>query len=253
VAPSLWNTSYIPYYFASSSLTFGSTFNRKWNTKVHFLGNQGDYIAGNMSIQVVSVRDNQVENQQKLPVINYLGNPMWGDPSFVWQPGDSVNPRPWAADGKVDVWRRFPAGQLRCDTRQIILEPAYLAIYASDMWPPFCLATITGTTGDPTMNVAIATPSGYSNIIWPLDCVGYNMAFDTDGYVQEFPITYILNQNLTINVPHNFQPISNVQWVIRGYKKSQRVHLNSLTIYYDYLGDKNSQYLGKTSAGENAT
>lgn len=246
VNPTLWNEAYLPYNFASCALNFGSVFQRKWTTKVHWVGQN----QGNVSAQVTSIRDNRLDIAALLAPVQLNYNPMWGQPNIFWQPGDSVNPYPWEYDHKIDAWRRFPAGNLRCDIKQITITPAFAGVYRSEDWPNFCFAAISGSGTSKT--VTIATPAGYTNIVWPIDCVNYVIAFSTDGYEGQYLITNVSTNTLTIADPNNsLTSIGTLNWVIRGYKKQQRPRIDSLIIYYDFLGDKNDQYLGRQSSGEN--
>lgn len=242
--PSLWQDVYIPYTFASSALDFGSLFTRKWTTKVHYTGNN----VGNANMQITSVRDNRQDIAANLPVISYLNNPMWGQPNIIWNKPSAQQPYNWEYDGKIDSWRRFPAGNLRCDTKQIIITPSFSAVYRSQDWPPFCFASVNSTT----KVISIATPTGFTNIIWPLDIVDMQFSFSNDMYVKTYTVTAVSGNTATVLDPANtLTTVGNLGWVIRGYKKGQRININSVIIYYDYLGDKNDAYLGKGSAGEN--
>jgi hypothetical protein len=243
-APSLWNDVYLPYYFASTSLDFGSLFTRKWTTKIHYTANN----TGNVAIQFVSIRDNRGDIPGNLPIVNYTYNPMWGQPNIVWNKPSAQQLYNWEYDQKIDVWRRFPAGNLRCDTKQIIMQPAFLAVYRSQDWPPFCFANTNGGT----KAVTIATPAGFSSIVWPLDIVDMQFSFSNDGYVKTYPVISVAGNSAIVSDPNSTLTTLTLQnWVIRGYKKGQRAYINSIIIYYDFLGDKNDAYLGKGSAGEN--
>lgn len=246
VNPTLWNEAYIPYNFSTCALTFGSIFMRKWTTKIHWLGQN----VGNVSAQITSIRDNDAAHPGLLAPVQFNYNPMWGQPNVIWQPGNLINPYPWEYDNSLDVWRRFPSGNLRCDQKQIIIQPAFIGIYRSEDWPNFCFASISGS--GTTKTVTIATPSGYTNITWPPDVVNYVIAFSTDGYVGQYTILSVGTNTMTISDPNNvLTTVGTLNWVIRGYKKQQRVRIDSIVVYYDYLGDKNDQYLGKQSSGEN--
>jgi hypothetical protein len=250
--PTTWNTAYIPYNFASCSLSLGTLFKRKYSTKVHWVGEN----VGNVSGQITSIRDNRQDLATALAPVQFNYNPMWGQPNIKWQPGDSVNPYPWEYDHKLDAWRRFPAGQLRGDLKQLTITPAFTGIYRYEDWPTYAYATISGS--GTTKTVTIATPTGYTSIIWPPDCVNYVIAFApvgttaTSTVTAQYTITAVSGNALTISDPNNaLTAASNLVWVIRGYKKQQRARIDSLIVHFDFLGDKNDQYLGPQSSGEN--
>ena len=244
VNPSLWQETYIPYNFQGSALTFDNLMARKWTTKLHVMGNN----VGNAAIQAVSVNDNNYTQAANLPIINYTMNPMWGAPGVIWNKPQAQQPYSWEYDGDVDAWRRFPAGNMRCDLKQIILQPAFVGVYRYEDWPLLCFAA----TNNGTKAVTISTPTGYTSITWPLDIVGMQFAFSNDGFINTYTVTSVTGNSAVVSDPGNtLATLNNLTWVIRGYKKQQRVSITAMVIHYDYLGDKNSQYLGPASAGEN--
>lgn len=242
--PSLWQEQYMPYYYASSALTMGSVFTRKYSTKIHFLGNN----VGNASMQYVSINDNNAGILFNLPTMQYRANPIWGQPNIIWNQPQAQQPYSWEYDGIPDFWRRFPAGSMRYDVKQMILQPAFAANYRSEDWPPFCFASINSGT----KVITIATPTGFTAITWPLDIVGMQFSFSTDNYLAAYTVVSVSGANATVSDPGSkLVTLNTLGWVIRGYQKNQRVNISNMIIYYDYLGDKTSQYLGPQSSGEN--
>lgn len=250
LSPPNWGKIYLPYNFTSTAVDMGTTFKRKYLTKIHSTGKN----TGNASIQINAIRDMNQDGDgiKPLTAINYLGNCRWGNPTFTW--GDSTFI--WRYDGKMDLWRRFPATSLRADFLQIQYVPARIAVYASSAEFPVGA----NVTVDATLKTAtILTPSGYSAIIWPIDVVDYYIAFQTDNYVQEFLITAldVTNKIVTFSDASNLSVAGTVAWVIRGIKKQQRHTITSFVIHYAYLGDKTQAYPGKYTtsgtgnAGEN--
>ncbi len=245
-----WETLYIPFDWTTIAFDIGTIFQRKWITKFHLVGQNH----GNMAIQPYALRDLNETGQGALPMapINYTANITWGKPDCVW--GDAA--AQWKYDGKMDLWRRFPASVLRSDFMQLKFTAANLAVYASSIDFPEGALAVTDAT---LKTVTILTPTGYVDIVWPLDVVDYVLAFSYDDYVQEFRIVSVVDDVITVSDPTNLllAAPSGVEWVIRGLKKEQRVSITSMVVHFAYLGDENQSYPGAASntgagnAGEN--
>lgn len=240
VSPENWETKLIPYNWTSTAMDLGTAFNRKWITKIHAVTKNN----GNVAAQLYALRDLNQTSQGAIPLapINYTENFTWGKPNFIW--GDSTCR--WKTDGKMDLWRRFPATTLRSDFMQLKAVPAEICVYASSIdYPDFSFATSVSLGGG-LSEVTIATPSGYTDIIWPLDVVGYEICFSSDDYETSYPIVSVTDNelvvegNLTIASP-------GLDWEIWGVKKEQKFSLTSVDIHFAYLGDKNQKYPGPNS------
>lgn len=254
LAASLWNNVYIPYNYTSCGLDVGTTFKRKYITKIHAVGEN----AGNALIQPMTIRDLNADGKgiYALPPINYTDNIVWSTPNIIWGNVTCV----WDNEGKFDLWRRMPGKAMRSDIVQFQLIPATGAIYASSVGYP----TGANAVIDAVLKTAtIQTPAGFTTIIWPLDVVDYVIAFQTDGYINEFKILSltVANTVITYSDAGNLSVTNAIglPWVIRGIKKNQRVKLSSIDIHYAYMGDQTQYYPGRTSnlgpgnGGENPT
>lgn len=239
-----WRRLVIPYDFTMLAIDMGTTFNRKYLTKAHFIGENH----GNMSIQPYVIRDLDQTGQGRVPMaqINYVGNCWWGNPTFVW--GDPNFK--WGTRGKMDLWRRFPRNTLRSDFIQLQLVPNENAVvYASSVdFPEFtaALVNISGGTGTVTLSV----PAAYTGCPWPLDIIDLEIAFEYDDYTTRFPIVSFTSvARTTINVTDSTSSTvsGTMAWQIMGVKKQQRVSLTSMVIHFGYLGDENESYPGNAS------
>lgn len=251
VTASLWNQVYIPYNFTSSGTTMGTVAQRKYLTKLHVTGAN----SGNVAMQINAIRDLNASNNGIVPMapVNYTDNDVWGNPLKVW--GDAGTY--WNNTGKMDIWRRFGASSLRANIMQVQFVPQYIAVYSSSVnYPVGSNVSINATAKTAT----ILTPPGYSAITFMADVVGYTIYFDTDGYIQGYPITALdVTQKIITytDVANKSVTNSSMQWVIRGYKKQQRPSITSFAIHYQFKGDKTQSYPGSTSnsgpgnAGEN--
>lgn len=244
---SLGTYVHIPYWYRSSALDFGTTFMRKWLTKMHIVGKN----IGNALLQPGSLRDlNQYQQNVKPSAqINYISNCWWGNSKFVW--GATANPSfIWKYDGKLDVWRRFPSGNLRSDFMQVEIRPAFGIVYSSSQ--DYDVGTH-ATVDRNSLEVVLNTPQ-LTTTNWPGDVSGMYISFSNDNYATQYQIDTFTHgtytDEITISDPNNTLVSGTYKWEIQGYRKQQKMHLSSIDIHYRYLGDKNQSYPGaKSNAG----
>ena len=251
-APSTWNTSYIPYNYTSCSIDFGTTFNRKWTTRVSLQGKN----VGNVGAEIISTSDNGRVPPGPLSPIWFHKNWIWGQPNNVWGASNASQPIVWGDSREMDAWRRFPATQLRSDFKQISIQPVKLGIYRYQDWPKGAGAVV-AVQGAGITWVRVLTPSSYTAISWPLDVVGYVFAQQFDGYTAEYPITGLSTQTITNDTLIVSDPSGALTatvaaaWVIRGILKQQRISITSYNIHFTLLGKMQSAYHGSQDSGEN--
>lgn len=241
VAATSWQVVYMPWAYASCAVDFGTTFTRKWVPKMGITGLN----VGNADIQIQSENDNG-KNYYLLTPVTYTVNPMWGQPDIIWQGTELY---PWKYDGQLDQWRRFAAGSLRCQFKQITLTPSHSVIYASEHYGN---ALCTVAAGPKT--ATLLTPSGFTSFLWPLDVVDYVMAFETDGYVNEFTVTAldVTSKIITFSDATNLVSSGTFNWVIRGKRKEAAISLTSYVIHWAPLGESlQAGFHGATDTGEN--
>lgn len=242
-----WNTIAMPFTYTSCSLDEGTHAKRKYAVKIQFLGKN----VGNTQVLITANSDNG-RIVRPLSPINYTFNTMWGDARYPWTyPGSGLEPLAWDYRGKVDSWRRFPRNSLRANLRQVSFTNARIGVYRSEDFPLGCTASI--ATSLHVGTITIATPSGYTAIVWPLDCVDYYIAFQGDGYVQEWLVTAVSTNTLTVADPSSLlvNGQTGLGWVLRGYKKSTSVEISAYVIKYGMLGDKTQAYGSGADSGEN--
>lgn len=243
-----WNTIAIPFDLTTCAMDSGTLIQRKYATKANFTGKN----VGNAQVQINSISDNGRIIRNMSP-INYTQNPLWGDATIPW--GGVVNPNfNWYYGGDADYWRRFPANSLRANLRQLQITNAFMGIYRYQDWPNGALAQPNVGALTVTLATPAATPA-YGTLVWPLDCVDYFIAFQTDGYVQTWQISAVNGNVLTVLDPLGvlYTNRSGVAWVIRGYKKNMSVRIDSLGIRQVIVGDNTASWSAKGDSGENAT
>lgn len=247
--PTSWNTAVIPYNYSSCAIDFGTTFNRKWLTRITMNGKN----VGNVGAQITSVSDNGRVAPLALSPVLFKPNIMWGQPNIIWGAPNSQQPLVWGEAREMDVWRRFPATQLRADFKQIKITPAFVGVYRYQDWPVGAGAQVI-PNGNGTASVKILTPPQYTSITWPLDVVGYFFSQQGDGFIANYAITALSDsKTLLVSDPNNILTADFVAWIIRGTLKQQRLSLTSYVIHFTLLGKMQSAFHGPQDAGENAT
>lgn len=232
--PSLWIKETIRWQIKTLHYNFGGTFFRKYPTRVLLTGVD----IGNTTIQITAVNDDG-KFIRKCKPIRVRRNFVWRDDDFIWRVSDFI----WRAAGLIEQWRRFPAGGLRLSTLQLIIENGYSDITNSD------------TLGNATYNstTKIITLDNASSK-WPLDSEDYYIASESDGYVKEYLIAERVDDS-TISVidPLNTLPNGSLQWVIRGYKKDEPLHLLGINIHWTNVSASQEKYDSSAAGtGENA-
>lgn len=227
-AVSLWNiTSIFPDY-RSPDNDFGSVMMRKYVPKIVVKARN----QGNMSLQINSINDGG-KNIAALAPIRYRGGPTYGDPTLL-----SVGGGPTITGGGLPEYKRhFPAGSLRCSTKQVQFILAKVAITESD--------TLGLGTVDPaakTLTVAGAALPDY---------VDHVVALVNDGYVREYTVLSNTATVLTLSDAGNNLPVAgSYKWVVRGYPKDEQWQLVNYLLYFNMFGT--TQLFAADTTGENA-
>lgn len=240
-----WGWAHIPYWYRSAAIDVGTAGARKWLTKLHVVGQN----TGNVFLVPNVIRDlNQTQAGPKaMAPIAYRHNLLWGDPKCLWGNAEAK----WNYDGKLDAWRRFPASTLRSDFVQVEMKPSFSCVYSSSQnYPEFTGMTRIGASAVCTL----VMPDGYTELLWPLDCVGMELRTEAQDYEVSFPILEISADQKQIIVDNSSNRLigrsTGLAFEIWGYAKNQRVNLVTYVLHYAYIGDKNQAYPGaKSSAG----
>jgi hypothetical protein len=167
--PTSWDKKAIIPTISTIVSSLGFPNKRKWVPKV-LLTMQNKT---NISVQVYSVNDNSSSEVSLLP-FRYRGNSVWGDPSPIW----GNNYLYWALFSAIIQMFRFPAGNMRCSYKQLVVTSAFTNIYRSD---DIGVATISKTYRTATLSGAIP---------WPSYLADYYISFANDGYVKNYQINH---------------------------------------------------------------
>lgn len=225
-----WFTSTIIYDYRSNAYDFGSGDLRKWVSKIVINADNETSI----SMQIESNNDNSGIFKELAPV-NDRGNPEWEDPTIIW--GDEAIR--WNYAPMISVWRRFPAGGLRCQYKQVRFTNDYTLIDNSE---------VVGTV-DITASTQTVSLNNYPTQTWLPDAGGYYISFDNDNYAQEFLIDDVSNADLTvIDGAGNLEDLTGAEFRIKGYKKREVLNLLNYVIQFSYMTTTQSQYLGEVGS-----
>jgi len=228
VSPSTWSLDAIIYRYASSFLDFGSKFYRKFVPRILISASN----TTNLSLAISSSNDNDRVTGDLKP-IRYTSNITWGDTFPLWGDATAV----WNTRGLIEQWRRFPAGGLRCNYKQIILTNAKTQIVTSDL---LGVGAVNPTTKTMVLN---ALPEGLTD---------YFVSFESDNYAREFKILSTTATTLTYEDPDNTGPqvANSYKFTIQGYPKGQSLELNGYVIHWAFISKSHTPF-SSSSLGSN--
>jgi hypothetical protein len=220
-----WSDTTIIYDYTSTAYNFGTNYIRKYVPRITCtMKNES-----NVSVQINSVNDDG-RVSSSLQAIRYRGNIIWGDPDIIWGTEDLI----WNFNGLIVEQRRFPAGSLRCNYKQIQFTNALVPIVSSDLYG---IGNVDATAKTLTLTAA----GDYS---WPTDPVDYYLAFEGDNFTREFAVTArTSNTVLTFSDLLNFSNnATGTRWVLRGYPKGESFFLLSYTMGFTTFGQTQAVY-----------
>lgn len=228
--PSTWNTNTVIWDYKSFATSFGTVTNFKFVPTVTLQAKN----TTNVTIQIKSNNDDSgLFNDLK--EIRVRGGITWGDPNVIW--GDTSFDYLWNVNKMIRVLRRFPSGNLRMIYKQIQITNSYTIIYNSDT---LSTGNISGTAKTLTLTDVSLT--------LPTEIVNYFVSFETDDYTEDFEITTRNSATvLTFSDPSNLVlTTTGTKWLIKGYRKGERLNLLSYSINNAMLGQNQEVYRGST-------
>jgi len=230
VAVNLWGTQVIPHKYASCFLDFGSKFYRKWVPRI--LVSAGN--TTNLSLAIKSSNDNDRVTGDLKP-IRYRNNITWGDSLPIWSDTTAI----WNSQGIIEEWRRFPAGGLRCNYKQVKFENALVNIVDSTL--------LGSATVNPTANTV--TLSG--SFQWLADIVDYFISFEHDGYTGTFKVlSQSINTLVYEDLSGNDVPVTGMyKWILRGTPKGEVLQLNGYVIHYAMISKSHTPFSSSSTGG----
>lgn len=233
IATSLWEDACIVHNYASCFIDFGSKFYRKWVPRILVSASN----TSNLSLAISSSNDNNRITGDLKPII-YNSNIAWGASLPIWKDASAI----WNKQGLIEEWRRFPAGGLRCNYKQVSFTNAKVKIVDSDL------------LGEATVNIAANTATTNGTMQWLPGIVDYYIRFSHDNYTKEFLITAVTSTTLTYSDPSNEDPSSNgnYKWAIYGKPKGEVLLLNGYVIHWAYISKSHTPFIASSVGGNPA-
>lgn len=233
IASASWEKLTIKHTYKSCFMDFGAKFYRKFVPRILISAAN----TTNLSLGIRSSNDNNRVVSELKP-IRYRGNITWGDDLPYW--GDAS--ARWNTQGVIEEWRRFPAGGLRCNYKQIILENAKAQIINSDV------------LGEVTVNTVTKTATLGGSHLWLSEMVDYYLLFEHDNYTNEFRVSAATSTTATYEDPYSNGPSlnGNYKFILKGYPKGEVLELNGYVIHWAYLSKSHTPYSASSQGGSPA-
>lgn len=218
----LWNEEPIIYDYRSPAFDFGTSTIRKWVSKIAVNANN----VSNLSLSVQSNTDNTGVFNELAP-IETGDQTIWGSDGELWG-DDGIR---WNYAVVISHWRRMPS-PARCMYKQVRFTNAYSEFESSTLLGT-CSTNGTANTVTLTDNTLTFAPSA----------IDYYISFDDDGYDQEWLITDVADEVITVADPDgNLTTTSGRSFKIRGYIKGQVLSLISYSIVWAPITMTQSRY-----------
>lgn len=225
--PSQWATKTISHLYESCFLDFGSKFYRKFVPRILISADNST----NLSLAIGSSNDNNRVTGTLKPII-YKNSISWGASLPVWGDASAL----WDVQGLIEEWRRFPAGGLRCNYKQVIFSNAKVALIDS---------TLLGTA---TINASVKTATLGGTFNWLPNAVDYFISFEVDNFTREFRILSQTPTTIVYEDPTNLGPVNGVyNWKIVGYPKGEVLLLNGYVIHWNLISKTHTPYSAGSS------
>lgn len=227
------STTPIYFNYDGVAMDMGESGKRKWVNQIIVKARPRSDVTANISVEVNFENDDS-GNEFSLQPIFLAGFPRWG--SLVY--GD---PALWRRISTIlNARRRFPAGTLRCQYRQIGLTIGYVVVFRSGTQ-----STATVTAGP---NYISKTVTIVGDVLRN-DVENLYFAIESDEYVGEYKIVEQLTDTsfVVMDLEDDLALQSAQKWVMRGYPKNALINLLEYTILYETLGPSQTPYQGENA------
>lgn len=226
---SLWSKQAIVYDYKSTFMDFGTKFLRKWVPRILISADN----TTNLTMKIVSNNDqNKVVGELKQ--LSYQDNIIWGEPLPAWGTDEVI----WNKEGLIEQWRRFPAGGLRCQYKQIQFTNGVKEIVSSEL------------LGMVEIDPSLKTATLVSDKEFPPDLGGYYIAFAEDGYRKEYLIYLSNTDTVLFKDVENYQSEQEVRdFKIVGIPKNEILVLNAYVLHFAPLSKTQQQYINPSYSG----
>lgn len=216
-----WERQTIIHNYLSCFLDFGTKFIRKMVPWMLISAENKT----NLSLAIESSNDNDRVKGSLAP-IRYRDNITWGEDLPLWGDAEAK----WNSQGLIEEKRRFPAGGLRCNYKQVQLTNAQVQIVTSTL---LGTATVDGTNKTATLG---------GSFKWVNNAIDYVIAFENDDYTEEFSITQRTDTTITFSDASGKAPTGVFNWIIRGKPKGEVLSLNGYVVHYAMLSKSHTPF-----------
>jgi hypothetical protein len=221
--------------YSGPAIDFGTTESRKWVNSVLLKFRPRGDVSSITAVTPYSENDNNHSLNEMREVVAqsfyYWGTPLvsYGDPR-LWRRRQQI----------VDEMRRFPKNGMRCEYKQIHLKSGFVNIYNSTSYPSAVI-----TSGSNLTKVFTVTTQ------LPDDLHAYWLTLATDEYVAEYKILSRTNTTFTVLDPTGAISIGSApEWLIRGYPITNYINLIEYSMYYEILGQSQSNFQAVSGTNE---
>ena len=230
------DTLSIFYSYKGPALDLGTTEYRKWVNGIVVKARPRFDLTSDVTIQPYGENDDS-GTPHALEYIFFQPFYPWGSPLIPY--GDPRLYRRRAT--MVDVKRRFPAGKMRCEYKQVSFESAFVDKYQSQV---YAVGTVAGSGQLKTVTISGAT--------FPVGLEDYYIAFNDDSYVMEYRIlTRDSATQITILDPLlDLTAGASKSWTIRAYLKTSLIQLIEYTVFFEVIGSSQQPYLGENAVNQ---
>lgn len=225
--PANWERKAIVYNYVSCAYKFGSSFTRKWISRIVVTADNET----NLALQINGINDDGKNTHSLQPII-FRSAVIWGDDDVVWGDPNII----WNFDGLIDEWRRFPARTLRSSYKQVQLTNAFVDIDSSETNG---LVSVNSTT-------KVATLESAATADFPTNAVDYFISFSNDSFSKEYRITSRTNDTVTFVDGENTSETGSFSYKIRGIPKNQILDLVGYCLHVALLGKTQKPYQGES-------
>lgn len=222
--PANWDTQTVIWLYKGMSTNFGSTMVRKWVPRLKVNARN----VSNVTIGLSAINDDN-DLERVMTPIRYRANFVWGEPEFVWGDPDFV----WNSAGLIEAQRKLPKVRLRCSYMQIKITNADAIITNSDTL---------GTAGVVAATKLITLDTAAN--AWPLNVVGYDIAFVGDNYTQKFEVTDQISDTVieVLDPQSLLTDLTATKWQLSGIRKNEVLNLLGYTLSYGFLTRTQSHF-----------
>lgn len=229
-----WETRAVRYDYVSCAFSMGTEESKKFAPKITLVAKNET----NVSLLVQSVNnDAGVDDAKNMKEIRFRSNIVWGDEDIIWGDPNVI----WNYRGAIVQERWFPAGSHNFLYKQVRFSNSYTILVRSD---DLGLATFDNVAK--TVVLDDAPPA-----IWGGGLVGMTIHQETDDYAIGYEITAATDDTLTYTDTLDQSESGAMKWLVMGYRKNERLTLESYTIDWEMFGESTQGYQ-KGEDGQNA-